>query len=84
MNLRRLPSPPVTAQSEVWDTPSGLGGTWTVQIVDRDGPRVLVQTIYGTLHEMTGQFVPWDDCLEFWTTEDQLSNRRTFRKRRPT
>lgn len=79
MRLRKLPSPAITARSIVYDTPSGLGGTWTVQIVERDGERCKVQTIYGTLSKISGHFEPWDDCLEFWTVRAELSNERRFR-----
>lgn len=80
MTIRPLPSPAVTARSIVYDTPSGLGGSWTVQIVERDGERCRVQTIYGTICKLSGRFLPWDDCLEFWTSADQLTNERRFRK----
>jgi hypothetical protein len=80
MTLRKFPSPAVTAQSIVYDTPSGMGGTFTVQVVAEDGARRLVQTIYGTIDAATGRFKRWDDCLEFWTTAERLTNRRAFRK----
>jgi len=82
MALLPRPKPEVTAQSIVYDTPSGLGGTFTVQIVEEDGERCKVQTIYGGLDPISGHFRPWDDCLEFWTTRAELSNERRFRAKR--
>lgn len=76
MTLLPRPKPEVTARSVVYDTPSGMGGTFTVQIVERDGERCKVQTIYGSIDALTHRFRPWDDCLEFWTTADKLSNER--------
>ena len=77
MTLLYNPDPLPRADSIVYDTPSGLGGSYTVQIVAEDGPRRLVQTIYGTMRN--GIWERWDDCLQFWVDADQLSNRRRFR-----
>lgn len=83
MTLRHNPSPMPTARSIVFDTPSGMGGIFTVQIVASDGDRVLVQTIYGRLNSH-GAFERWDDCLEFWIARDQLSNERRYGDRTPS
>lgn len=82
MTLRKHPKGKITADTMVYDTPSGMGGTFTVQVIESDGDRRLVQTLYGTIDRTTGRYVQWDDVLEFWTTADQLTNYRTFMQRR--
>ena len=80
--MRRLdkPDPPVTLETVVYDMPSGTGGTFTVQIVDRNADQVKVQTIYGALSRLDGAFIPIDDVLEFWTALSLLTNKRLFRQ----
>lgn len=78
--MKRLyrPCPPVTLDSVVYDMPSPDGGTYTVQVVERNGDHVKVQTIYGALSRIDGGFIAFGDCLEFWTEEGKLTNRRLF------
>jgi hypothetical protein len=71
--------PPITAQTLVWDTPSGMGGTFTVMILDDkpDEKAVTVRVCYGRITE-TGhwhRWLDWDGYI-FTTTRDQLSKPR--------
>lgn len=71
--------PAITAETPVWDTPSGMGGTFTVMILDDkpDDRSVTVRVCYGRISDL-GQWVRWLDWdgYIFTTTCDQLSNPR--------
>jgi hypothetical protein len=71
--------PPISGETPVWDTPSGMGGTFTVMILDDkpDETAVTVRVCYGRITE-TGQWhrwLDWDGYI-FTTTRDQLSKPR--------
>lgn len=61
---------------EVYDTPSGLGGSFTVSVVEGAGDRVTVRVWYGraTIRGWEA-WKDWDGYT-FTTTRDRLSNRR--------
>lgn len=52
----------ITKQTPVWDTPSGMGGTFTVTTIDDDGhgENVTVRVCYGRFDEH-GAWEPWKD-----------------------
>lgn len=60
----------------VYDTPSGLGGNFTVSIVEDLGDRALVRVWYGR-----AEVGRWDSCKDwdgstFTTDKTKLSNER--------
>lgn len=73
--------PQITADTPVWDTPSGMGGTFTVTLLE-DEPAsadVLARVCYGRLDE-DGRYHPWRDWdgYTFRVRRDELSNPRRF------
>lgn len=61
---------------EVYDTPSGLGGSFTVEIVEDLGERVTVRVWYGRPTANGWERWPEWDGYRFQTTRDKLANRR--------
>lgn len=65
---------------EVYDTPSGMGGSFTVSIVrELRGEAVEVRVWYG--RATAGGWEPWPDWdgYTFETIRDRLTNRRTMK-----
>ncbi|WP_322996517.1 hypothetical protein [Castellaniella sp.] len=61
---------------EVFDTPSGMGGSFTVSIEAVEGDRVKVRIWYGRATYQGWESWPdWDGVI-FETTRDQLRNPR--------
>ncbi|WP_157928961.1 hypothetical protein [Pararhizobium haloflavum] len=62
---------------EVFDTPSGLGGSYTVEIIDQlDAYRIRVCVWYGrATHNGWERWPDWDGYT-FETTRDKLTNKR--------
>lgn len=62
---------------EVFDTPSGLGGSHTVEIIDQlDAYRIRVRVWYGrATHNGWERWRDWDGYT-FETTRDKLKNKR--------
>ena len=76
----------ITADTIVYDTPSNLGGSFTVAIVVRDDAKrtARVRVCYGRIRE-DGSYEPWPDWdgYTFDTNISELSNERRFRAPRP-
>jgi hypothetical protein len=81
----RYPVPKIDAETQVWDTPSGMGGTFTVTIVEDlpADPNVTVRVCYGRLDEQ-GRYHRWLDWdgYTFTTERSSLSNPRHLGNRR--
>ena len=81
----RYPVPKIDAETQVWDTPSGMGGTFTVTIVEDlpADPNVTVRVCYGRLDER-GRYHRWLDWdgYTFTTERSSLSNPRHLGNRR--
>lgn len=75
----------ITKTTPVWDTPSGLGGTFTVTILDDDGQSetVRVRVCYGRFDEQ-GQYEPWKDWdgYTYQTSRSNLTNPRPLGERK--
>ena len=71
----------ITAETPVWDTPSGMGGTFTVALLEDDPacPTVLARVCYGRLDE-AGRYHPWRewDGYTFRVARTELSHPRRF------
>ena len=69
----------ITANTRVWDTPSGLGGTFTVALLEDDpaSETVVARVCYGRL-DAGGKYHPWRewDGYSFRVTRSGLSNPR--------
>ena len=76
----------ITPNTIVYDTPSNLGGTFTVTILERndDAGTARVRVCYGRFRE-DGSYVPWPDWdgYTFVTGLDQLTNERRYRDQTP-
>lgn len=50
----------ITPDTPVWDTPSGMGGTFTVALIETDPVKdsVLARVCYGRL-DAAGRYHPW-------------------------
>lgn len=60
----------------VYDTPSGMGGSFNVTICAEDGDRVQVRIWYGRATETGWQSWPEFDGHTFWTDRAKLRNPR--------
>ena len=71
----------ITAETPVWDTPSGMGGTFTVALLEDDPacPTVLARVCYGRLDE-AGRYHPWRewDGYTFRVARTELAQPRRF------
>lgn len=69
----------ITAQTQVWDTPSGMGGTFTVTLLDDEPGRdvLTARVCYGRLRE-DGSYERWLDWdgYTFPVKRSELSNPR--------
>ena len=65
----------ITAETPVWDTPSGMGGTFTVALLEDDpaSPTVLARVCYGRYH-------PWREWYgyTFRVARTELAHPRRF------
>jgi hypothetical protein len=77
----RLPHPDITAETPVWDVPSGMGGTFTVTTLGDDDASeiVAVRVCYGRLRE-DGSFERWLDWdgYTFDVRRDALTRPRRY------
>lgn len=71
----------ITAKTPVWDTPSGMGGTFTVVLLEDDpaAPTGLARVCYGRI-DGAGRYHPWRewDGYTFRVARSELSNPRRF------
>ena len=69
----------ITPDTPVWDTPSGMGGTFTVALIENDPAEdtVLARVCYGRLDE-AGRYHPWRewDGYTFRVARSALANPR--------
>ena len=67
----------ITANTPVWDTPSGMGGTFTVALLEGEpaAPTVIARVCYGRLDD-AGRYHPWRewDGYTFRVARSELSN----------
>lgn len=69
----------ITPDTPVWDTPSGMGGTFTVALIETDPVKdsVLARVCYGRL-DAAGRYHPWLawDGYPFRVQRSALANPR--------
>lgn len=76
----------ITKATPVWDTPSNMGGTFMVTLIDDDGTSEVVtaRVCYGRFRA-NGSYEPWPDWdgYTFGTRRDTLANPRSLGDRTP-
>lgn len=68
---------------DVFDTDSGMGGSFTVSVTETNGDRVRCRVWYGRATATGWHAWPEWDGYTFWTERSKLRNPRRMGRRKP-